>query len=101
MARARDWRWSSARAHLKGRDDGLVRVAPLLERAGDWKKFPAEGLDSTTRDAIRASERTGRPLGGTGFIRKLEKKLDRVLTGRKPGPKPAGSADQPKLCERN
>src|ERR1017187_10321849 len=28
--RARQWRWSSARAHLAGRDDRLVTVAPLL-----------------------------------------------------------------------
>src|SRR5882672_2386737 len=34
VARAQDWAWSSARAHLAGRDDGLVRVAPLIERVG-------------------------------------------------------------------
>src|SRR5437879_358139 len=28
--RARDWRWSSARAHLAGEDDALGRVRPLL-----------------------------------------------------------------------
>jgi len=27
------YRWSSAAAHLRGRDDALVRVAPLLEVA--------------------------------------------------------------------
>ena len=27
-----DYRWSSARAHLEGQDDQLVKVAPLLER---------------------------------------------------------------------
>src|ERR1051325_9749942 len=30
VRRARDWRWSSARAHLTGRDDGLAVVRPLL-----------------------------------------------------------------------
>jgi hypothetical protein len=34
VARAQDWAWSSARAHLAGRGDGLVRVAPLIERLG-------------------------------------------------------------------
>jgi putative transposase len=97
VVRARDWRWSSARAHLKGQDDRLVRVSPLLERVGDWKEFLDEGLDTPAREAIRAAERTGRPLGDKSFIRKLEKKLDRVLTRRKPGPKPAGNGDQPKL----
>jgi len=32
VRRAQDWPWSSVRAHLKARDDGLVTVAPLLER---------------------------------------------------------------------
>jgi hypothetical protein len=32
--RPQDWAWSSLRAHLAGRDDGLVTVAPLLERLG-------------------------------------------------------------------
>ncbi len=30
VKRARDWPWSSARAHLAGRDDALVGTAPLL-----------------------------------------------------------------------
>ena len=34
VERAEDWPWSSARAHLAGRDDGLVEVAPLLARCG-------------------------------------------------------------------
>ena len=29
--RARDWRWSSARAHLAGRDDGWCSVKPLRD----------------------------------------------------------------------
>jgi putative transposase len=33
--RAGDWRWSSARAHLDGRDDALASVAPLLALAPD------------------------------------------------------------------
>ena len=32
VARAQDWPWSSVRAHLAGEDDGVVRVAPVLER---------------------------------------------------------------------
>jgi len=32
VGRAREWRWSSARAHLKGQDDALVQVSPLLKR---------------------------------------------------------------------
>lgn len=96
VQRPADWRWSSARAHLKRQDDGVVRVEPLLKRAGDWKSFLGQGLESDYA-AIRSSERTGRPLGDKSFVRKLEKKLDRVLTRRKPGPKPAFRANQPTL----
>jgi putative transposase len=88
-ARAQDWRWSSARAHLNGKDDGLVKVAPLRKRAKDWRAFLGEGLDDAARDALRASERTGRPLGSQGFVRQLEKQLKRTLRRRKPGPRPA------------
>ena len=37
VADAADWPWSSARAHLSGRDDRLVQVAPLLAMLGDWR----------------------------------------------------------------
>lgn len=97
VARARDWRWSSARAHLAGRDDELVTAAPLLNRAGDWKAFLAEKLAPEEKKAIQGAERTGRPLGTAAFVRKLEKKLGRALARRKPGPKPSGTADRPRL----
>ena len=97
VARARDWRWSSARAHLAGRDDRLVATAPLLDRVGDWKSFLGEGLEPSAGDAIRASERTGRPLGAQAFIRKLEKRLHRTLARRKPGPKPSSEIGQATL----
>jgi putative transposase len=34
---ASDWRWSSARAHLAGRDDRLVRVAPMMPMVANWR----------------------------------------------------------------
>jgi putative transposase len=86
--RARDWRWSSARAHVKGRDDGLVTVRPLLDLAPDWPAFLAEGLGAPEHAAIQSSERTGRPLGAPRFIARLEKRLGRTLARAKPGPKP-------------
>ena len=67
----RAWRWSSARAHLAGKDDALVRVAPLLARAADWRAFLARGLDEGALEAIRARERSGHPLGGDAFFKSL------------------------------
>jgi putative transposase len=50
-ARAEDWSWSSARAHLAGRSDGVVNVAPLLARIDDFAAFLSEPFDE---DAARA-----------------------------------------------
>lgn len=86
--RARDWRWSSVRAHLAARDDELVNASPLLERAADWKAVLAQSLDRKHRDTIESHERTGRPLGSDKFIKRLEKRLGRTLARQKPGPKP-------------
>ena len=86
------WRWSSAAAHLAGRDDGLVKVRPLLERFGDWSAFLAGGLGADEHGAIQAGERTGRPLGSAAFLAGLERRLGRALARRKPGPKPKESA---------
>jgi putative transposase len=86
---ARGWRWSSAKAHLAGADDGLVTVAPLLERVGDWKAFLKRGVAEAERAAIRAGERTGRPLGSDAFVARLEELTGRALARRKPGPAPA------------
>ena len=89
--RARDWPWSSARAHLAGRDDGLVAVEPLLALAPDWAGLLRQGLGDAERDAIRAGERTGRPMGAPGFVKRLERRLGRTLARQKPGPKPKAS----------
>jgi len=93
VRRARDWRWSSARAHLDARADGLVDPAKLAARVGDWKRFLGEGLGADELDAIRAGERTGRPLGDARFVARLENRLGRVLARRKPGPKLRSKAD--------
>ena len=89
--RARDWRWSSAKAHLAGRDDALVTSAPLLALAPDWKASLGQGLAESEGDAIRSAQRTGRPLGSSAFVKRLERRLGRTLARQKPGPKPANA----------
>jgi putative transposase len=86
--RPRDWRWSSARAHLAGRDDHVVRAKPLLDRVDDWRAFLAKSLTEDEREVLRAHESTGRPLGTPSFVSRLEKRLGRTLARQKPGPKP-------------
>ena len=94
--RVRQWRWSSARAHLAGEDDGLAQVGPLLERVPDWSGFLKGGLEKAELKAIRGHERTGRPLGDATFIGRLEAVTGRILAPRKPGRKPRAAARRKK-----
>jgi putative transposase len=88
-SRAEDWRWSSVRAHLAGADDALVRVAPAIERYGDFAAFlGVREEDAEAWPALRRSETSGRPLGGADWIAALEEKTGRTLAPRKRGPKP-------------
>ncbi len=62
-ATPQDYRWSSSRAHLTGRDDELVTAAPLIRIVGDWKSFLSTPIDGNATDSLRRHEHTGRPLG--------------------------------------
>jgi len=84
------WPWSSAAAHIAGRDDALVRVAPMLDIVReDWRSYLSIPPDEKQMELLRSHERTGRPLGSDGFVLHLEAMLDRVLRPQKPGPKKA------------
>lgn len=85
-----DYRWSSCRAHLAGRDDKLVSVAPLIRVAGDWKTLLSVPTDEERYDSFRRHEQTGRPLGDESFITRVESKVQRVLRKQKTGPKANG-----------
>lgn len=86
--RAGDWPWSSARAHLAGVDDGLVEVAPLLERLGEFGTFLGGEEDQQATRALRISETTGRPVGTPEWVSAIELESGRSLAPRKRGPKP-------------
>ena len=92
-ARPEHWRWSSARAHLEGRDDPLVTVAPLLERVSDWRTFLDGSLPDRAARTLETHVRTGRPLGDEAFVVDLERRFGRRLRPRKPGPKPPGARE--------
>ena len=80
-----DWRWSSARAHLSGRDDGLVRVAPLPAMVPDWRGLLSSAtLEEELRD-LREHARTGYPLRIATFVERLERTVGRRLRPGKPG----------------
>lgn len=79
--------WSSARSHILGKDDALVKHRQLLDLVPDWKSFLKSGIEEQEIARLRQHERTGRPLGDDRFIKKIEKVVDRVLSKKKPGPK--------------
>jgi putative transposase len=87
VARAEDWPWSSARAHLAGADDGVVSAAPLLARIGDFAGLLDAAEDAAAILAIRRSRSTGRPVGAADWIAALEAETGRGLAPAKRGPK--------------
>jgi putative transposase len=72
---------------LAGRDDCLVKVAPLLAMVGDWNAFLQSALSEAELKDIRQHGHTGRPLGGESFVDRLEELVGRVLKPQKRGPK--------------
>jgi putative transposase len=89
VARAWDYRWSSAAYHV-----GMVEKDALVEGRGvenligehDWKDLLK--TDPSETPFLRRATRTGRPCGDNRFIARAEKCTGRRLHRLKPGPKP-------------
>ena len=85
--RAEDYRWSSAKAHLRGTDDSVLGTSftwiDPSERAAYAEFVLAD--DEAMDDKIRKATRTGRPFGSESFINMLEFKLKRGLRPQKAG----------------
>ncbi|WP_394731067.1 transposase [Altererythrobacter sp. GH1-8] len=95
--RARDWRWSSVHALLApARGDGLTDTAPVLERVPDFAALLASGEDEEATRALRQSETTGRPLGSSAFLERVE-----AVLGRDPRPAKRGPRTKPTKQESN
>lgn len=89
VARAEDWAWSSVRAHLSGADDRVAKVAPALERIGDFRAFLGDAFDEAfTYAALRHAETIGRPVGSPEWLEDMQQKTGLALIPGKRGPKP-------------
>jgi len=91
-ARAEDWAWSSARAHVRGRADGFTDLRGLAGVHRNWRAMLRHGLEAGDLGAEEAAAierrlRTGRPLGDEAFVAALETATGRSLKPNKPGPK--------------
>jgi len=86
VCKPENWVWSSAGAHIKGENDRLVKVEPLLKMIeNNWSDFLSPALTKENAELLRRHERTGRPLGNEAFVERLEIKLGRNLRPQKPG----------------
>jgi len=92
VKRAVDWKWSSTWALVSGKDDGVVKVAPVLERVPDFDAFLGEKFDEDfTYAALRKAERVGRPVGSAEWD--MEAKTGHKIAPGKRGRKPMEKVD--------
>ncbi len=89
VARAQDWKWSSTRAHLRGKDDGLTAREPVRNVIPDFAGLLASAPEQDLFDSLRAAESIGRPLGSDRFLARVERLTGRALKPGKRGPKPS------------
>ncbi|MEF2230472.1 MAG: transposase [Pseudodesulfovibrio sp.] len=87
VAHPADYPWSSAKAHLRGKDDALVKAGPLLSLVPDWRGFIDAKDAPDDLDALRKHERTGRPLGDSAFFDRLQASTGADMRPKRPGPK--------------
>lgn len=91
--RAQDWRWSSARAYLRGVSDGLTQTQEVLQRFPDMGQMLKREADADALGRLKAAETIGRPVGEPEFLRRIERKTGRDLMPGKRGPKPKSRPD--------
>ena len=74
---------------LAGEDDHVVRVAPALERVGDFAQFLGEDFDEAlSYAALRKAESVGRPIGSKDWLEEMEARTGLALRPGKRGPRP-------------
>jgi len=78
--------WSSAKAHITGKDNSLLGTSSWLspQEQGVYAEF-LRTEDTETDRAIRKATRCGRPFGSESFIDMLEFRLNQQLKPKKPG----------------
>ena len=82
-----DYKWSSARYHMKITGDFPVKDNLLRGLIGNWKDFLNTVSDNDDIKLLQLHERTGRPLGDNTFIEELESLLKVNLKKKRAGRK--------------
>lgn len=78
--------WSSARHHLMGKPDRLVKTSPIKPMVADWQSFLHDGVVAAlSREEIERHLRTGRPLGEDAWVERIENAAGRKLSANRTG----------------
>ena len=86
VKRPEDYPYSSARAHILGKKDPLLKE-PLFDRSelNEYRNFVRSEQDKKIIEEIRKQTRLGKPLGGKEFLKTLSAGLGRSLFFRPKG----------------
>jgi putative transposase len=84
--RPEEYPYSSAKAHILGHGDPLLKE-PLFDRTqmSEYKNFIIRKVDEGILEEIRKRTRLGRPLGEEAFLKNLSRELGNTLTFRSRG----------------
>jgi putative transposase len=85
VARAEDYPWSSALAHVRKEPHPLLTPFPFEKSVENWSGYLGQKEDPEEIREFKDHELTGRPLGSEEFVKRLE-----GLSGRVLAPKPKG-----------
>lgn len=78
--------WSSARSHVKGREDKLLTPEkPLLHFTQNWTDFLQGMPEGEDTKIIERHLQTGRPRGNDTFLDSVESMVGRPVRPQKPG----------------
>jgi putative transposase len=99
VSAAPEWGWSSAAAHCgAATPDKMLDMETWQKRWAmeEWREYLAVGASAIEVSALRQCTHTGRPLGTTEFVDRLEQVTLRRLAPRKGGrpKKPATASPQ-------
>ncbi|MFA6383853.1 MAG: transposase [Candidatus Omnitrophota bacterium] len=82
-----DYRWSSARAHVFNQKDPLLDDNFITADISDWKAFLSREDGQNDIKLVQLHTGSGRPLGDTQFIERIEELSGRSVRKQKTGPK--------------
>ena len=85
VASAAEWPWSSARAHIANRPDGLTARCGLMEHYPNWAAALVDGWEEGDREGVEFALQSGKPRGSAAWKSELSAASGRDLTVRAKG----------------